>query len=97
MNPIPEILFRKLCYIFHRGFVEARTLARMKDDGRAEYLADTFEVMPTYLTRWDAEMLEGIRSGLAEYQKKYAPSCFDYLAVLDMDDEAFMELVGKYY
>jgi hypothetical protein len=97
MQPIPDILFRKLCHILHYGFVEARKLARLTDDKQANDLADTFEVMPTYLPGWDAEKLEGIRAGLKEYQEKYGASPFDYLAILDMDDDAFMEMYGKYY
>ena len=96
MQPIPETLFRKLCFIFHRGFMESRKLARLKNDEQALDLADTFEVMPGYLPDWDEERVGLIRSHLETYQNKYAHETFDYLAVLDMDDEEFMASLSKY-
>ncbi|MBI3822232.1 MAG: hypothetical protein HY289_06075 [Planctomycetes bacterium] len=96
MKSIPEPLFRKLCFIFHRGFMESRKLARLKNDEQALDLADTFEVMPGYLPDWDEERLELIRSHLGTYQSKYAPETFDYLGVLDMNDEEFMATLSRY-
>lgn len=96
MQSIPEPLFRKLCFIFHRGFVESRKLARLKNYGQALDLADTFEVMPGYLPDWRDESLDLIRSCLGTYQKKYRAETFDYLAVLDMADEDFKKTLAKY-
>ena len=96
MRPIPEPLFRKLCFIFHRGFMESRTLARLKNDEQALDLADAFEVMPGYLPDWNEESLGLIRSHLETYQGKYGLETFNYLAVLDMDDEEFMATLSKY-
>ncbi len=69
MKPIPEVLFKKLCYILHRGFVEARLLATHKPE-QARDLADAFESTPAYLPNWNAERLALIRSHLSEYQDK---------------------------
>jgi hypothetical protein len=96
MKQIREPLFRKLCFVFHRGFMESRKLARSKNDEQALALADTFEVMPAYLPDWDDERLDLIRSHLKAYQHKYGAETFDYLAVLDMADEEFMATLSKY-
>jgi hypothetical protein len=96
MQSIPEALFRKLCYILHRGFVESRELARMKNDEQAHDLADTFEVMPGYLADWNDESLALIRSHLESYQSKHGRESFDYLGVLDMADEEFVATFAHY-
>ncbi len=96
MQRIPDPLFRKLCFIFHRGFMESRNLARLKNDEQALDLADAFEVMPGYLPDWNGESLALIRSHLECYQNKYGGETFDYLSVLDMADEAFMATLSKY-
>ncbi len=95
MQPIPEILFKKLCFILHRGFVEARLLATHKPD-QAHDLADAFEIIPGYLPNWQKDSLALIRSHLHDYQDKYGPSPFEYLAILDMDDEAFTSIFSKW-
>ena len=76
--------------------MESRKLARLKHDVQAHDLADTFEVMPGYLPDWDEERLDLIRSHLESYQNKYGVETFDYLAVLDMEDEEFMATLSKY-
>jgi hypothetical protein len=96
MKSIPEPLFRKLCYILHRGFVEMRELARVGNHEQAHDLADAFEVIPGYLPDWNDESLELIRSHLEAYQNKYGAETFDYLAVLDMADEEFIATMSKY-
>jgi hypothetical protein len=96
MQAIPDALFRKLCFIFHRGFVESRKLASMGNDEQAHDLADAFEVMPGYLPDWGEESFDLIRSHLESYQSKYGPETFDYLAVLDMADEEFMATLARY-
>jgi hypothetical protein len=96
MRTIPDPLFRKLCYIFHWGFVEARRLARVKRDEQAHDLADAFEIMPGYLPDWNDESLSLIRSHLQDYQSKYGADAFDYLGVLDMNDEEFMATLSRF-
>ena len=53
MKKMPDVLFNKLCYILHRGFVEARLLATHRR-GQARDLADAFEIIPGYLPNWNA-------------------------------------------
>jgi len=96
MKPIPETLFRKLCYIFHRGFVEARHLAMQKQADQARDLADAFEIMPGYLPDWNEDSLDLIRSHLHAYQDKYGKTSFDYLSVLDMDNDKFTEVLSRW-
>ena len=96
MQPIPEILFRKICYIFHRGFVESRQLANARRDEQAHDLADAFEPMPGFLPEWSDENLALIRSHLESYQNKYGPSAFDYIAILDMDNDKFGEVLSRW-
>lgn len=93
--PLPDILFRKLCYIFHRGFVEARLLALNKLDQQAHDLADAFEFLPGFLPDWREANLDLIRSTLQTYQKKYASS-FDYVGVLDMNNDAFIRILSNW-
>jgi hypothetical protein len=96
MKRLPDVLLRKMCYIFHRGFVEARLLALQKKDEQAHDLADAFEVVPGCLPDWNEESLALVRSYLEPYEKKYGPLAFDYLSILDMDDASFMEMFGNY-
>src|ERR1041385_3196176 len=72
MMQSPKILFRKLCYVFNRGFVEVRELVRSGKDDQAHDLADAFEVMPGYLPNWDEESLALIRSHSETYQNNTA-------------------------
>jgi hypothetical protein len=95
MNAIPDVLFNKLCYILHRGFVEARNLATHRPR-QTHDLADAFETIPSYLQNWNGESLNLIRSTLRDYQEKYGPSPYDYLAILDMNDEEFMTTCSRY-
>jgi hypothetical protein len=95
MKPMPDVLFRKLCYILHRGFVEARLLATHRPQ-QAHDLADAFEVIPGHIPDWNDESLALIRSYLQTYQSKYGPSPFDYLSVLDMDDAEFMAVLSRF-
>ncbi len=96
MKKMPDVLFNKLCYILHRGFVEARLLATHRPE-QARDLADAFEIIPGYLPNWNAASLDLIRSHLHDYQDKYGPSPFDYLAALDMDDAEFMATLSGYH
>ena len=96
MNSIPEALFKKLCFIFHRGFVEARLLALQDKAQQAQDLADAFEIMPGYLPEWNNESLDRIRAHLHEYQDKYGRLSFDYLSILDMDNQEFADIHSKW-
>jgi len=96
MKPIPEMMFRKICYILHRAFVQSRMLAGANRNEQAHDLADAFEVVPGCLPNWNDESLALVRSYIEPYQTKYGPSTFDYLAILDMDDASFMEMFANY-
>ena len=95
MKRLPDVLFKKFCFIFHRGFVEARLLALGNQDQQAHDLADAFEYLPGFLPEWEDANLAVIRATLQEYQGKYQ-SAFDYVSILDMDDQTFTELLPKW-
>ena len=97
MKALPELMLRKMCYLFHRGFVEARLLALQKKHEQGSDLADAFEIVPECLLDWNDESVALIRSYLEPYENKYGPLAFDYISVLDMDEASFMDLIGKYY
>jgi hypothetical protein len=96
MKPVPDVLFRKICYILHRGFVESRLLALQAKHQQVFDLADALEPIPGFIPDWDEECLDVIRSSLRTYQNKYPPSAFDYLNVLDMDEQEFMGVLSQY-
>jgi len=88
-NLAPPVIQRKLLRILHRAFVQARNLA-MRGDGQELYdLADTFELLPELMARWDETTLDRIRSILAEYESSHPQSGYEYLSLLDGDDPAF--------
>jgi hypothetical protein len=86
MNPI---LQRKLYAILHRSFIELRKLARMQACQQLYDLADTVEVLPTFLADWQEGRLNRVRDALAQYQAKYAATASDYVSILDMADADF--------
>jgi hypothetical protein len=96
MNPVPGVLFRKLCYVLHRGFLESRKLARQGQDQQLFDLADAFEQIPGFFPDWSEECLHLVRSNLQTYQGKYAGKAFDYVGILDMDDRAFMDVLSRW-
>jgi hypothetical protein len=96
MPSIPDPLFRKLCYILHWGFVEARRRARAGNDEQGHDLADAFEIIPGHIPDWNDESLALIRSYLQTYQSKYGSKGFNYLAVLEMDDAEFMAVLSRF-
>src|SRR4030081_3087775 len=88
-NLAPPVIQTKLLRILHRAFVQARNLA-LRGDGRELYdLADTFEILPELMARWDETTLDRIRSILAEYESGHPQSGYEYLALLDADENAF--------
>jgi hypothetical protein len=96
MNPASDVLVRKLCYILHRGFVESRRLAQQAQDQQLFDLADAFEQIPGFVPDWNDQCLDQVRSNLRIYQGKYGPKAFDYLGILDMDDQAFMDVLSRW-
>ena len=96
MMALPDVMLRKMCYLFHRGFVEARLLALQKKHEQGSDLADAFEIVPECLLDWNEASVALIRSYLEPYENKYGPSAFDYISILDMDDASFMELFANH-
>ena len=83
MNATEPCLRKRLQYILHWGFVEARILAL---DGRSEQiaeLADAMEILPQYLDECDEDGLEMIRFVLQNYQSKFPLSNYSYLDILE--------------
>jgi hypothetical protein len=96
MKTMSTELFRKVCYILHRGFVESRLLASQAKHQQLFDLADAFEQIPSFMTDWNDDCLERLRSNLQTYQEKYPPSSFDYLGVLDMGDREFTDVLAHF-
>jgi hypothetical protein len=96
MNAVPDVLLRKLCYILHRGFVESRRLAQQGQDQQLFDLADAFEPIPGFFPDWNEECLDMVRSNLRTYQGQYGEKAFDYLGILNMNDEAFMGVLSRW-
>jgi hypothetical protein len=89
---IDSNLLKKLHFILHRGFVEARDLARKRACEQLQHLADTFEILPTLIDAWEESHLGRIRGILRQYQEKYPETAYDYLAILDLSDTTFAEV-----
>jgi hypothetical protein len=84
----PPVIQARLLRVLHRALVQARNLA-LRGDGRELYdLADTFEILPELMARWDETTLDRIRSILAEYGAAHPQSGYEYLALLDADEDA---------
>jgi hypothetical protein len=90
------VRFRKLCFLLHWGFVESRKLAQRSRTEQHYDLADAFEQIPGFLPEWNEENLDLIRSNLRTYQEKYGSLAFDYLAILEMNDDQFMEVLSSW-
>src|SRR5262249_3322206 len=86
MNTCPPETARRLLYILHRGFVEARLLALGQRHQQLFDLSDALENFPCYLNDWQDEHMELIRFNLETYQKKYPGISFDYMANLERDE-----------
>src|SRR2546428_8790217 len=88
-NLAPAVVQAGLLRILHRAFVQARNLALSGDCQQLYDLADTFELLPELMARWDETTLDRIRSILAEYESGHPQSGYEYLSLLDADDAAF--------
>ena len=88
-NLAPPVIQARLLRILHRAFVQARNLA-LRGDGQELYdLADTFELLPELMARWDETTLDRIRSILAEYESSHPQSGYEYLSLLNGNDTLF--------
>ena len=83
MNQSPTDLTRRLLYILHRGWTQARNLALAGDQQQLADLADTLEILPGLIDRWQDDDLALVRSILQAYQEKYPGQGYDYLAQLE--------------
>ena len=92
MNRDQQILTHKIHVILQRSLVEARNLALAKKCEQIFDLADTFEIMPSLLLRWEDSNLDLIQKILRNYQAKYKENAYDYLSILNMDDRMFEEV-----
>jgi hypothetical protein len=80
---LTDDLRRRILFILHRGFTEARNLAYA---GRAEQiadLADALEIIPGMLLKWDAGQWDMLRFVLKTYEDKYPTGRYDYTPYLD--------------
>jgi len=76
---------KRLLFILHRAWVEARELAGMKKSEQLYDLADAVHPIPAYMSRWRPEDLEAIRFNLKTYCEKYPDSAkrSQYMEFLD--------------
>jgi len=76
---------KRLLFILHLGWVEARELARLKKAEQLYDLADALHPIPGYMSRWRPEYIEAIRFNLKTYCEKYpnAAKRFQYMEFLD--------------
>ena len=88
------VLLQKLHVILQRSLVESRNLALAQRCQQIYDLADTVEIIPTFLAHWDSKHLEVIRAGLGHYQATYQGTAYDYLSILEMDDCEFQHVFG---
>lgn len=80
---------KKLLTVLHKACSEIRALVKLREQQRAYDLADTVEFIPELMLHWREECWDVIRNALCEYQRKYAGSGFDYMTLMDMEDEKF--------
>ena len=85
-NLAPPVVQAGLLRVLHRAFVQARNLALKGDSQQLYDLADTFELLPELMARWDESTLCRIRTILAEYESKHPESGYEYVSLLDGDD-----------
>lgn len=82
MNTIPGDLQRRLLFLLHRAWVEARLLAIGQKTQQVQDLADAFEQLPGWLSAWQPEYLDHLRENLTLYRSKY-PESFEYIDFID--------------
>lgn len=76
---------RRLLFILHRAWVEARLLAQSGESQQLYDLADAMEPIPRWLAAWKDENLSEAEANLESYRRKY-PHSFaysDYIARYD--------------
>jgi hypothetical protein len=88
-NFAPPVIQARLLRILHRALVQARNLALRGECQELYDLADTFELLPELMAHWDETTLDRIRSLLAEYQAGHPQSGYEYLTLLEADDNTF--------
>jgi hypothetical protein len=69
-------------HILHCGFLETRMLARAKRVDQLIDLSDVMELASENLHARDDKQIDVIRMSLQQYQDKYSPPMFDYVALL---------------
>jgi hypothetical protein len=84
-NLAPADVQTALLRVLHRAFVQARNLAQKGDCQQLYDLADTFELLPELMARWDESTLSQIRSILSEYESNHPQCGYEYLSLLDGD------------
>jgi hypothetical protein len=84
----PPAIQARLLRILHRAFVQSRNLALSGDSQQVADLADTFELLPELMARWDGSSLGRIRDLLTEYQARHPAGGYEYLSLLDGEEEA---------
>ena len=82
MTATASDLRKRLSYILHLGFVEARNLALASGNAQIAELADALEILPRFAENCTEDDLEMIRFVLKGYQDKYH-SAYNYPARLD--------------
>jgi hypothetical protein len=80
-------LRKRLQFILHRGFTEARNLALARNHEQIFELADAMEILPRYLDECGDDDLEMIRFVLKNYLSKYPQCAYGYLEILDGIEE----------
>jgi hypothetical protein len=92
MTENTSFLLRKLHYILHRSYIEARNLALGQHHQQLFDLADYFELIPFMLDNLDETGLARIRGFLGGYQTKYPASATNYVYLLDLTEANFHDL-----
>src|SRR5438132_11390510 len=85
-NLVPAVAQAGLLRVLHRAFVQARNLAQKGDCQQLYDLADTFELLPELMARWDESTLGRIRGILTEYESNHPQSGYEYVSLLDEDN-----------
>lgn len=72
MELTQEEIRKRLAYILHLGFVEARNLALAASQQQIADLADALELLPRFMESCSEDDLDMIRFVLKDYQTKYS-------------------------
>ena len=79
-RPPSEEVARRLCYLMHYAWIEARN--HSNDPGRVFDLADAMEYVALLLRNYCAPWASTARQVLKDYRAKH-PGSYDYLHMLD--------------